>query len=179
MNPEAIIPAFDRFLNDRAKIFECIAIGAATLGLLGIISRHTRDLDILDPEIPGEILEIAGDFAEWCRENGVALDTDWLNNGPMSLMRDLPDGWRERLQPVYSGQALTIRTLGRLDLLRSKLFALCDRGIDLPDCLALMPTGDEIDEITPWLEERDGNPDWPAHVREVLDDLQERLRHGL
>ncbi len=175
MNPEEIIPAFDRFLRDRELLFECIAVGAATLGLLGIISRHTRDLDILDPEIPVEIIEAARSFAQWCRENGLALDTDWLNNGPMSLKRDLPDGWQEHLQPVFVGQALTIRTLGRLDLLRCKLFALCDRGIDLPDCLALAPTREEIDEVTPWLEEHDGNPDWPTHVREVLDDLKERL----
>ena len=66
-----------------------------------------------------------------------------------------------------------------MDLLRSKLFALCDRALDLPDCVALAPTPGELDAILPWLEERDGNPEWPTHVRAVLDDFARRLGHGV
>jgi hypothetical protein len=66
-----------------------------------------------------------------------------------------------------------------LDLLRSKLFGLCDRAADLGDCVALAPTPDELSLILPWLQEQDGNPEWPAHVIEVLDDLRGRLDHGL
>ena len=138
MNPEVIIPTFDDFLAERNVVFECVAIGASVLGLLGIIDRHTRDVDVLDPELPGEILDLAKSFAERCREEGVPLANDWLNNGPMSLRNDLP-----------------------------------------PDCLALAPTEEEIGEITPWLEERDTNPDWPEHVRDVLRDLRERLGYGI
>ena len=61
----------------------------------------------------------------------------------------------------------------------SKLFALCDRGIDLPDCVALAPTAAELREVLPWLEQRDANADWPAHVRDVLADMERRLGHGL
>jgi hypothetical protein len=179
MNMVEIIHSFDRYLADRKASFEGVAIGAGALGLLGIISRHTRDLDILDPEIPASILDHARSFAEQCRQNGLMLSDGWLNNGPMSLTRDLPEGWQNRIQLAYQGKALTIHTLGRLDLLRSKLFALCDRGTDLTDCLALAPTQVEIHEIIPWLEIQDGNPDWPDHVREVLEDLQERAEHGL
>jgi hypothetical protein len=66
-----------------------------------------------------------------------------------------------------------------MDLLRSKLFALCDRGTDLPDCVALAPTPDEIAVILPWLEQQDANPDWPAHVGATLHDLAGRLDHGV
>jgi hypothetical protein len=31
----------------------------------------------------------------------------------------VPDGWQGRLQPAYSGVALTLVTLGRADLLKS------------------------------------------------------------
>lgn len=171
--------AFDRYLHDRGMTFKCVAVGAAALGLLGIVTRHTRDLDILDPVLPREIIEAARSFAEKCRHEDLALSDDWLNNGPISLQQDLPDGWRDRLQIAYQGKALMIHTLGRLDLLRSKLFALCDRGVDLPDCLALAPTDREIDILIPWLDDRDGNPDRPAHVREALGDLKERLRYGV
>ena len=83
MNPEVIIPTFDDFLAERNVSFECVAIGASVLGLLGIIDRHTRDVDVLDPELPGEILDLAKSFAERCREEGLPLANDWLNNGPM------------------------------------------------------------------------------------------------
>jgi hypothetical protein len=56
-----------------------------------------------------------------------------------------------------------------LDLVcqNAKLFALCDRGIDIGDCIALAPTA----TVLPWLELQDANPDWPAHVRVTLTDL--------
>jgi hypothetical protein len=64
--------------------------------------------------------------------------------------------------------------------LKSKLFALCDRGLDLPDCLALAlaPTPAELAEAAAWLEPQDLNPHWPAHVRTTLADLARRLGHG-
>jgi hypothetical protein len=63
--------------------------------------------------------------------------------------------------------------------LRSKIFALCDRGIDIGDCVAMSPSRVELDEILPWLEEKDGNPKWPDHVRQVVDDLRTGLGHGV
>jgi hypothetical protein len=55
----------------------------------------------------------------------------------------------------------------------------CDRGTDLPDCIALAPTSDEFDEAMPWLVEQDANTDWPAHVRATIANLQQRLGHGV
>jgi hypothetical protein len=75
--------------------------------------------------------------------------------------------------------ALILKALGRADLLKTKLFALCDRGIDLGDCLALAPAADELDDAEPWLFVQDTNPQWPDHVRATLDDLRRRLGHGL
>jgi len=37
----------------------------------------------------------------------------------------------------------------------------------------------ELEEVAPWLEAQDANPDWPAHSRATLDDLRRRLGHGL
>jgi hypothetical protein len=85
----------------------------------------------------------------------------------------------ERLQSVFVGSRIRLRSLGRIDLLRAKLFALCDRGIDLGDCLALAPTAEELTTILPWVEVQDINPDWPAHVRATLADVGRRLRHGV
>lgn len=179
MDPRTTIQAFDAFLARRGLALDVVIVGGTALGLLGLISRPTRDCDVLYPRVPESIRQAAQEFALECRHAGEALADDWLNDGPASLVDDLPEGWDARLQIAYRGQAVTLRTLGRLDLLRSKLFALCDRAIDLPDRLALCPSKAELVELMPWLEARDANPDWPAHVRATIVDLGRRLDHGV
>jgi hypothetical protein len=179
MLPRPTIEAFDRHLLGLGLRFEGVVIGGSALGLMGLIQRPTRDCDILVPELPPAIAAAARDFAKAQREAGVELQGDWLNNGPTQLGDALPVGWRDRLQRIFQGRALVLSTLGRPDLLKSKLFALCDRGTDLPDCIALAPTPAELAESLPWLEQQDGNELWPAHVRATVTDLARRLGHGV
>jgi hypothetical protein len=179
MHPKETIRLFDSYLADQGLTLSAVVVGGAALGLLDVVSRQTQDCDILHPELPEKIRHAASSFAAVQRRAGRDLQDDWLNNGPASLTKDLPNGWEERLQTVYSGQAINLQTLSRLDLLRSKLFSLCDRAIDLSDCLALAPTKEELDEIRPWLTERDANPGWPDHVTDVLVDLGRRIGHGI
>ena len=54
-----------------------------------------------------------------------------LNNGPATLAGDLPPGWQGRVQVVFHGAAIELHTPGRSDLLKAKVFALCDRVSDL------------------------------------------------
>lgn len=179
MLPRPTIEAFDLHLVALQLRFEGVVIGGSALGLMGVIQRPTRDFDILVPELPVEISAAARDFARAQRMGGVELADDWLNNGPMQLGEVLPPGWRERVERIFEGQALVLSTLGRADLLKSKLFALCDRGTDLPDCVALGPTREELRAALPWLDLQDGNVDWPTHVRATLDELSRRLGHGV
>jgi len=179
VKPLETIVAFDEFLQQRGLHFNAVVIGGAALALLGVVSRQTRDCDILRPELSTPILSAARDFAAMRNDGGDPLADDWLNNGPASLAQILPAGWLDRLQMAYQGTSITLKCLGRLDLLRSKLFALCDRGIDLTDCIALAPTGSELDQVTPWVETQDTNPDWPNHVRATIDNLRQRLGHGI
>lgn len=179
MVPRETLSAFDRYLAGKALLFEGVLVGGAALNLLGVVSRPTKGCDILYPTLPEEIQAAARSFAVEVRRTGEALADDWLNNGPESLAKQLPDGWEKRVQSVFSGLALKLQSLGREDLLRAKLFALCDRGLDLGDCLALAPTADELAALLPWVEQQDLNPDWPAHVRATLADLGKRLGHGL
>ena len=144
---------------------------------MGFVDRPTKDCDVLDPALPGEILRAADEFAKACPDEQLA--PGWFNNGPISLLRSLPNAWSARLQPLYSGVALELQTLGRTDLLGSKLFALVDRNIDLPDCVALRPTREELHELLPWLDEQDSNEDWPNYVRIVLGKLAQELDYGL
>ncbi len=157
MDTLKIIPLFDRYLSERGLVFEGIAVGGAALALLGLISRETRDCDVLEPQLPGAILEASTAFAQELGTHGVILRKDWLNNG----------------------QAITLWSLGRSELLMSKLFALCDRATDLTDCLALQPTMAELEAAVAWLVPQDLHPGWPHHVRATIDDLARRLGHGL
>ena len=156
-----------------------VTIGAAALALLGVTTRQTRDFDIIAPERSTTILSAARAFAKEQRDNGIDLIDDWLTNGPWQLADLLPDGWRVRVQLAFEGKALTLHALGRADLLKTKLFALCDRGTDLADCIALAPTTDELKEARPWVALQDANPDWPRHVADTLADLSRGLGHGV
>lgn len=179
MLPRPTIEAFDAWLAQRGLHLDAVVVGGSALALLGVTDRQTRDVDVLDPALPEGIARAAREFAEHLRQGGVELSDDWLNNGPMQLGGVLPSNWRLRVQVAYSGRSLNLTTLGRPDLLKSKLFALCDRGTDLTDCLALAPSRDEIAEAEPWVVQQDANPLWPRHVGQTLDDLRRRLGYGV
>ncbi len=179
MQSREILVLFDQYLFDRGLQLDAVVIGGAAMNLLEIVSRTTKDCDILSPEIPQSILDASRAFAAAVRAAGDALQDDWLNNGPASLADHLQPQWEERLQEGFEGSAIRLRCLGRSDFLCSKLFALCDRGIDLGDCLALKPEADELAVILPWLEQQDAHPHWPAHVQATFADLARRLGHGV
>ena len=165
-----LLPKFDAYLIKRGLFFEGVVIGGAAMQLLGLNERVTKDCDILSPKISVELKEASKVFA---LEHG--LSEDWFNNGPETLIRDLPSDWHENLVPLYSGQGLKLFTLSRTDFLRSKLFAYVDRGIDLVDLRQLKPTKREIEVLKDWLKERDGNPDWPGYVEIRLLELIKEL----
>jgi hypothetical protein len=178
MDPRTTLSAFDRYLADRGLALEAVVVGGAALNLLGVITRQTRDCDILHPALPSEVVEASRAFTAEVTAAGGKLKEDWLNNGPSAITPLLPTGWELRLQEVFRGRVLVLRSLHRADLLKSKLFALCDRGLDLPNCLALAPSPEELAQAVAWLEPQDLNPLWPAHVRNTLGDLARRLGHG-
>ena len=179
MNPPELLPLFDQWLSERSLKFDAVVLGGVALSLLGVVKRETRDCDILHPVLPEEIRAAAKAFAAVQRAAGRPLLDDWLNNGPSSLGGLLPAGWPTRVQRVFAGKALQLSALGRSDLLKTKLFALCDRGTDLADCIALKPSREELDEALPWVEYQDANPDWPENVRRVLANLRRSLGHGV
>ncbi|HCF57692.1 MAG TPA: hypothetical protein DFS52_06825 [Myxococcales bacterium] len=179
MLPRPTIEAFDAWLAARSLRLEAIVVGGFALALLGVTDRQTRDVDILQPELPEEIALAAREFAAHLRAQGVELADDWLNNGPTQLADVLPEGWSRRVRLALEGAALRLTVLGRADLLKTKLFALCDRGTDLADCIALAPTAEELQQSEPWLAIQDANPMWPDHVHATLDDLRRRLGHDV
>jgi hypothetical protein len=173
MDVRTTLTKFDEYLAQKNARFEAIVIGGAALNIMGVIQRDTIDVDCLDPSVPAEILKLAAEFRRSFPE--LKLIEKWINNGPDSLMRDLPKGWRKGVVPIFSGKVLHLTTLSRLDLLRTKLFAFCDRDQDLQDCIALKPSAREVDACLDWVSERDANPEWSENVRGHFALLKKRL----
>lgn len=167
-----VLRAFDKHLADEGLHFEAVIIGGAALIVMDVVDRQTKDVDCLDPLIDARIKQASVEFAK--RHPKFRLQPDWLNNGPSTLKTELPKDWTTRLRSIYRGKALDLSTLGRIDLLRSKLYAYCDRQTDLDDCIALDPTLAELVECFPWVCARDANPGWPDHVLTSFEILARR-----
>jgi hypothetical protein len=182
MRPSEIIPAFDAYLAGQGLGFEAVIVGSAALGLLGIVQRATDDCDVLDPTIPDAIRHAAREFAV---EEG--LDPEWLNSKAhdfVGVPGCLPDGWRDRLRPAYSGRALRLQTLSRFDLLCTKLVALIDRGFDYADCVAIAPTLDELQRAWPFVVQYEGNEEsrqvyWIPVARRQFERLGKELGYDV
>lgn len=169
MDVVSVIKDFDEFLSSKKASFSGVVIGAGALALMGITTRGTKNIDILDPMLPEAMLLLAREFAQKQSKSKVAvLRDDWLNNGPRSLIDNLPKGWLERSQQIFSGKALTLFALGRPDFLKSKLFAYCDRVQDIADCIKMNPSQVELLETLDWVKSQDQNPQWPLTFNNVL-----------
>lgn len=166
--PHEIITHFDQYLAAQQLSFEAIVIGGAALSLLGVITRTTRDVDLLTSPIPPIISRHAKLFA-----HAEGLAENWLNDAPQSLKKELPPGWELRIQKVFQGSALILWTLARPHLIISKLYAACDRDADdARDLLAMTPTDEELQDAYEWVASLDGNPEWPTHVSSVVQRLK-------
>ena len=174
MITKKILQAYDQFLLEQGLHLEAPIVGGTALNLLGYISRQTRDVDIIAPELSEAHRQASKDFAKTIPN----LWEEWLNNGPASLADILPTGWEDRRQSSFQGKALRLQTLGRIDLLKTKLFAYCDRGTDFSDCIAMAPTIIELEDALKWVIQQDANPLWPDHVRNSFQALKQRLGHG-
>jgi hypothetical protein len=67
------------------------------------------------------------------------------------LKRHLPADWHDKVDKIFHGTAIKFWTLSRIDLLGTKIWALCDRRRDFDDVLAKNPTDDELIEAEKWL----------------------------
>lgn len=147
-----------------------IICGGASLLLQGIISRVTRDIDIIAPPIDKMLEEAALSVA-----NDLGLDPHWLNCGPETISKDLTIGWQERVIEVFLASNLTVFSLSRSDLIFSKFWAPCDRQKDKDDLILLKPTIEELEIAVNHTITRDGNPDWPEWVLKQSALLKKEL----
>ena len=173
--------AVGEVLAARGLRYEVVLVGGANLLLRGIISRSTKDGDLIArrlesgrivemPELPPPLLDAVRDVA---RAYGLA--EDWLNVGPASLLDlGLPRGFATRLSREDFGP-LTLWLAGRRDLICFKLYAAADhwptRDRHLADLLAMAPTASELASASHWARTHDSSPGFRSLLVAVLGAL--------
>jgi len=143
-----------------------VVCGGTALAALGLVTRTTRDVDVLgtvSATESGLTVHRIKEFPQWLIEAAgkVGRDFDlpknWLNLGPASQVDSgLPKGLEKRLIDRRYGQYLTIYFISRIDQLHFKLYAAVDRDdYHVQDLIALMPTEDEMTMAATWVITQD------------------------
>jgi len=162
-NIERIFIALDRqILAAGGKPISLVVCGGTALAALGLVSRTTKDVDLLGLLEKGEVRKM-GSFPAWLSEAAARvradfdLPTDWLNLGPESqLDTGLPDGFPERLVKKTYGRRLTVCFISRIDQIHFKLYASLDRGgYHVQDLFQLAPSGAELFAACRWVMTQD------------------------
>lgn len=184
LSPENLQQAFHAlsgFLEAAEAPHETLVIiGGSALITLGIVSRTTKDVDIMagvdaerglvDPRPMSPALRAAAENV--ARE--MHLEPNWINTGPADqVLAGLPEGFLSRLSRQDYGPALTLCFPDRFDLIHLKLFAIMDqgKGRHVTDLMALEPTDDEMVKAAAWVLTQDAGEVFPEIVKNGLTQL--------
>ena len=160
------------------KPLDIVVCGGSALIATNLVSRTTRDVDILalkndkglyDPDpLPAYLIEAAAVVAKT-----INLPEDWLNTGPADLFRmGLPEGFEKRLLRKSYGTHLSINFIGRIDQIHFKLYASVDRGgYHIDDLLQLHPTEEELIKAAMWSQTHDVSEAYTMLLKELLTEL--------
>jgi hypothetical protein len=155
---DGVLTALAELLESAGELHHLVVIGGSGLVAIGVISRPTRDVDVVALEADGALISahplppsLLAAAATVARDLG--LDRDWLNAKPASLLdHELPPGFRERLVSREYGPALRVSFASRADQICFKLDALIDRAEprDLADLRQLAPSPSELRDAARW-----------------------------
>jgi Nucleotidyltransferase of unknown function (DUF6036) len=170
------LEALAETLESRHLAYELVAVGGSSLVLLGLITRATRDLDIVALVEDGQYVQystLPEPLVEAVRDVGgvLGIGDDWLNPGPAALLDfGLPDGFAERAE-VRDFGALILHIASRRDQISLKLYAAVDQGPrskHIDDLRALDPSPDELRGAASWARTHDPSPDFRRELRSAL-----------
>jgi hypothetical protein len=170
----------------QAEPIRLVVCGGSALIAQGLISRTTRDIDVvalMDSDhclispapLPESLMKAVKEVA---RDLGLA--DDWINNGPSSgegglFQLGLPEGLADRLDERVYGPRLTVCFIGRIDQIHFKLYAAVDRwdGTHLDDLLSLAPSDAELEAAARWAMTHDVSEGF----RMILKDMLRQIGH--
>jgi hypothetical protein len=171
-----LLRALGEQLAAQREHFTIAVVGGSALLALELVSRATRDVDVL-AIVDGEELmsaqplpaALAGAAHTVARDFG--LSEDWLNPGPTSLLDlGLPEGFFERAQHRRYGRGLAVLFASRLDQIHLKLYATVDQGTGkhLNDLQTLAPTEQELLDAAHWSRTHDPSDGYRRVLASVL-----------
>ena len=188
-NLKIIFSALDRQLAvSGGSGISLVVCGGTALAALGLVTRTTKDVDVLGLLERGRIRKI-GKFPSWLSEAATKVARDfnlpdnWLNPGPASALDfGLPEGLLGRVVTRQFGTKLIVHFLGRYDQICFKVYAATDQGPGkhLDDLLLLKPTADEIEQAARWSMSHDSSEGYRQSLRDLLEyigfgDVAQRL----
>ena len=173
---DTLLSALSEQVAVRGERYSIAVVGGSALLALGLISRPTRDVDVvallhdgslvsakpLPPGLLDAAQVVAADFG---------LPQDWLNDGPASLMHlGLPEGFLERALHRAYGDALDVLFASREDQIHFKLYAVVDQGVGrhFTDLQALAPTETELVQAAQWTRTHDPSEGYRDVLLKVL-----------
>lgn len=176
---EGPLAALGQLLAERGFHYELLAVGGGALQLLGLITRPTRDIDVVGlvedtrlipvAALPGPLLRAIEDAATLFR-----LPTTWFNAGPRRLVDlGLPEGVLDRAHRREWG-GLVLHIADRRDQIFFKLYAAVDQGPrskHFEDLWRLEPTVDELRSAAAWARTQDPSEGFREELRSALRDL--------
>lgn len=178
-----------RLLAGRLELAETDPVGLVVCGgsaliAEGLVSRVTRDVDVLalmdakhrlvsPAPLPDFLLKAAKEVAR-----DLGLEENWLNNGPSSdagglFQLGLPEGIENRLDEQRYGPRLIVYFVGRFDQIHFKLYAAADRseGTHLDDLLSLEPSDIELESAARWAMTHDVSPAFRMILQQLLREI--------
>jgi len=176
---EEPLAALGQLLAERGQQYEMLAIGGGALQLLGLITRPTRDIDVVafvdgTRLVPVDALPAPLQLAIEDTAALLRLPSAWFNAGPRSLIEfGLPDGILRRARRREWG-GLTLHIADRHDQIFFKLYAAIDQGPrskHVEDLRKLEPTADELHSAAAWARTHDPSEGFLHELNSALRSL--------
>lgn len=184
-NIDQLLGALGEQLAASGERYELVVIGGSGLVALGVISRSTRDVDIVALHTDGGLssAEPLPDGLRAARDRiarDFSLPEEWLNSGPTDLLElGLPEGFVNRLERRDYGEGLVVHLASRYDQIHFKLYALADQGPGKheEDLRALSPSEEELIAAARWTRSQDPSEGYAVILSQALAHLG--VEHGV
>lgn len=166
------IHELDSALQPTGETYTLYICGGAALIFLGFDGRRTGDVDIIEEKIDETLLEAAVQVAEKLK-----ISETWLNNKVSSLGQRLGKNWKTKCTTLFTGKAITLKSISRQDLINSKLHATVDRhSQDYKDLLWLRPTSKELALAREYTLKQNPAETYPVFVDAYISELKKDLK---
>jgi hypothetical protein len=166
------IQELDSALKPTGETYTLYICGGAALIFLGFDGRRTGDVDIIEEKIDEPLQDAAVQVAEKLK-----ISETWLNNKVASLGQRLEKNWKSKCTTLFTGKAITLKSISRQDLINSKLHATVDRhSQDYKDLLWLRPTQKELILARAYTVKQNPAETYSVFVDAYISELKKDLK---